>query len=241
MSQNSGAIGLSLMVVLSECYLQEIECKATMEALNYKIAPNTFRRFVDDSRARFQGRSHANKFLEILNKQNPAIKYTVQFEDHKHPLNFLDINITNNTTNKKYEFKVHQKDAITNIHIKPNPCIHPSRTKRVFKGFLHRAHTICSEKYIKEEIQFLVNMFGENGHKRIFLEVSVKDYNTKKKNSDNRNYTNTKKIPWVPNIGPKIRKEFKKVNKDITFTSGKNLQSILCQTCIKERYVKPLR
>ena len=40
---------------------------------------------------------------------------------------------------------------------------------------------------------------------------------------------NKKKIPWVPNIGPKIRKEFKKVNKDITFTSGKNLQSILCQ------------
>ena len=38
-----------------------------------------------------------------------------------------------------------------------------------------------------------------------------------------------KKIPWIPNIGPKIRKEFKKVNKDITFTSGKNLQSILCQ------------
>ena len=26
-------------------------------------------------------------------------------------------------------------------------------------------------------------------------------------------------MPWVPNIGPKIRKEFKKVNKDITFTS----------------------
>ena len=46
----------------------------------------------------------------------------------------------------------------------------------VFKGFLHRAHTICSEKYIKEEIQFLVNMFVENGHKRTFLEALVKDY-----------------------------------------------------------------
>ena len=53
--------------------------------------------------------------------------------------------------------------------------------------------------------------------------------NAKKKNNDSRNYTNSKKIPWVPNIGPKIKKEFKKVNKDITFTSGKNLQSILCQ------------
>ena len=105
-----------------------------MEALNYKIAPKTFRRFVDDSHAGFQERSHANKFLEILNKQDLAIKYTVEFEDHKHSPNFLDINITNNTTNKKYEFKVHQKDAITNIHIKPSSCIDPSITKSVFNG-----------------------------------------------------------------------------------------------------------
>ena len=36
-----------------------------------------------------------------------------------------------------------------------------------------------------------------------------------------------KKIVWVLNIGPTIRKEFKNVNKDITFTSDKNLKSIL--------------
>ena len=222
--QNSGPIGLSLIVVLSECSLQKIEFKAITEALNYKIAPKTFRRFVDDSHARFQNRSHANKFLEILNKQDPSIKYTVEFEDHKHSVNFLDINITKNITNRKYEFIVHQKDAITNIHIKPNTFIDPSITKSVFKGFLHRAHTICSEKYIKEEIQFLVNMLVENGHKRTFLAL-VKDYNTKNKNSDNRNDTSRKKIPWIPKIGPKIRN--KKVNKDITFTSVKSLQSIL--------------
>ena len=76
-------------------------------------------------------------------------------------------------------------------------------------------------------------MFVENGHKETFLETLVKDYNTKKKNNDSSNYTNSKKILWVPNIGPKIRKEFKKVNKDITFTSGKNLQNILCQNKLK--------
>ena len=108
-----------------------------MEAWNYKIAPKTFRRFVDDSHARFQERSHANKFLEILNKQDPAIKYTVESEDNKHSLNALDINITSSTTNKKYEFKVHRKYTITNIYIKPNSCIDPSVTKSVFKGFLH--------------------------------------------------------------------------------------------------------
>ena len=99
--QNSGPIGLSLMVVPSECHLQKIECNAIMEALNYKIASKTFRRLVDDSHPRFQERSHVDKLLEILNKQGPAIKHTVEFENHKHSLNFLEINITNNTTNKK--------------------------------------------------------------------------------------------------------------------------------------------
>ena len=114
------------MVVLSEYYLQKIECKATMEVLNYKIAPKTFRCFVDDSHTRFEERSHADEFLEILNKQDPAIKYTVEFENHKHSLNFLDISITNNTTNTKCELKLHRKEATANIRIKLNSCIDPT-------------------------------------------------------------------------------------------------------------------
>ena len=103
---------------------------------------------------RFQERSHADSFIEILHKQDPAIKYTVEFEDQKHSLDFLDINITSNTTNKKHKFKVHWKDAITNIYIKPISCIDPSINKSVFKGFLHLAPTVCPKTYIKEETVF---------------------------------------------------------------------------------------
>ena len=101
-----------------------------MEALNYKIAPKTFRRFVDDSHVCFQERSHVNKFLEILNKQDPAIKCTVEFGDLKHSLNFLDIKITSSTTYKKCRFKVHRKDAVTNIPIKPNSCMF----RKIYQG-----------------------------------------------------------------------------------------------------------
>ena len=85
---------------------------------------------------------------------------------------------------------------------------------------------------MKEETQFLVDMFAKNGHKRTFLETLVKDHNAKSKTNDNHKYTNLKKIllvPNIPNIGPKIRREFKKVNKGITFTSGMDLKRILCQ------------
>ena len=99
--QDSGPIGLSLLVLLSECYFQKIGCRAIIETLNHKIAPKTFRRFVDDSHVHFQKSSHADHFWEIHNKQDTAIKYTAEFEDRKHSLNFLDISITINTTNKK--------------------------------------------------------------------------------------------------------------------------------------------
>ena len=185
--------------------------------------------------ARFTSKHHANIFQEILNKQDPAIQYTIEYENENKSLNFLDINITN-TINNKYEFKVHRKNAITNIHIKPTSCIDPNIIKSVFKGFLHRAHSICSEKYIKEEEKFLIDMFVENGHNKQLLKNLVIKYKNKKNNknnhedkTENREYKNLKKLPWNPNISSKIKRKFKKIGKDIAFTSGKNLQQILCQ------------
>ena len=71
-------------------------------------------------------------------------------------------------------------------------------------------------------------MIVENGHKKAYLKKLVKDDNAKK-NKANHNYTNSNKIPWVPNSGSKVMKELKKINKYITFTFSKNLQSILRQ------------
>ena len=131
---------------------------------------------------------------------------------------------------------MHRKNAITNIHIKPTSCIDPNIVKSVFKGFLHRAHSICSEKYIKAEEKFLIDMFVENGNNKQLVENLVIKYNNKKNNknnhennTENRDYKNRKKLPWIPSISPKIKREYKKIGKDIAFTSGKNLQQILCQ------------
>ena len=79
-------------------------------------------------------------------------------------------------------------------------------------------------------------MFVENGHNKQLLKNLVISYNNKKKNknnhennTENREYKNLKKLPWIPNTSPKLKHEFKKIGKDITFTLGKNLQQILCQ------------
>ena len=37
------------------------------------------------------------------------------------------------------------------------------------------------------------------------------------------------KLPWVPKLGPKLRKEFKKIGIKTVFTSGRNLKNLICR------------
>ena len=55
------------------------------------------------------------------------------------------------------------KKPITNVQVKPESSHDPRVLKGIFKGFVHRALRICSEKFLTEEIEFLINVFTENG------------------------------------------------------------------------------
>ena len=66
----------------------------------------------------------------------------------------------------------------------------PNIIKIVLKDFLHIAHSICSKKYIKEQEQFLINMFVENGHNKQHWKNLVIKYNSKKNNKDNHKNKN---------------------------------------------------
>ena len=60
--ENTGPVGLSLMLVLSESKLQHLDHKAMIEALTMQIQPKTFKRYAEDSHARFTSKHHANIF-----------------------------------------------------------------------------------------------------------------------------------------------------------------------------------
>ncbi|XP_065662793.1 uncharacterized protein LOC136085418 [Hydra vulgaris] len=92
--ENSGPIGLSFMVVLAESFLQHHKENAFKIAkkLNPPLDLKSYLRYVDDSHARFSNIQEAEKFKIILNKQHPAIQYTIETENHNKTLNFLDIN-----------------------------------------------------------------------------------------------------------------------------------------------------
>ena len=144
-------------------------------ALTFDIAPKTFRRFVDDSHARFESRNNATEFFNVLNSQDLQIQYTMGYENDHKELNFLGVTIRNNL-NQSYDFSVYRKPAITNVQIKPHSNICPNIAMGVFKGFLSRALHICSESYLAQEIEILINVFEENGHSITVLEKVAKEY-----------------------------------------------------------------
>ena len=226
--KDSGPIGLSLMVVLAESFLQMIENKslAIARSLPTPIVPKTHKRYVDDTHDRFNSVEESKSFLAILNNQNPRIQFTAEYENDQKELNYLDTKITN-TKEGKYDFKLYRKDAITNIQLKPNSC-HDERIKLgVFKGYISRAKSICSPQYINEEIEFIINIFVENGYDRRVLEniVNNKNKRTQEKKQDTRKkYVS---LPWIPGLSPKLKKSFRNAGYTVSFKSPNNLKQIL--------------
>ena len=105
----------------------------------------------------------------------------------------------------------------------------------VFKGFISPVYKLCTEKYCQSEINFLIDIFTENGHNRNPLTNIATEYLrniNKPKSNDQNNTKNTKNIielTRVPILDPKLPKEFKKKDLKIIFTSEANPKSILCQ------------
>ena len=204
-----------------------IEKRALQISMNRVIPlnPITHKRYVDDTHNRFQNKVQSEQFLKILNEQESRIQFTAEYENENKELNYLDMKIIN-ADNGKYEFKIHRKDAITNIQIKNDSCHDDKIKDGIFKGYLVRAKSICSPQYLKEEVNFIKNVFIENGYDKDHLDKLIQDFNQKKtkKKKENNRYTS---MPYIPNISNKLRKAFKKADCTLSFKSPTNLESIL--------------
>ena len=72
-----------------------------------------------------------------------------------------------------------------------------------------------------------------NGHDIKTLQNSFEKKTCGTNNNNNNNNTNKKQtvnIPWVPKIGPKIKKEIQKFGFRVAFQTGTKLKNIHSQT-----------
>ena len=170
----------------------------------------------------------------ILSKQDCRIQYTMEKESDEKLLEFLDIKVMNNG-NGRYEFDVYRKKAITNVQLKPSSAHDPKIILGVFKGFVHRAIKICSEHYVEKELEFLVQVFIENGYKENDLKKAMNEIKSKLDQQNTATQDNniesetcpTVTLPWIPCLSTKLRKVYKKAGYKAVFKSSANLQTIL--------------
>ena len=156
--------------------------------------------YVDETHARFTSKEQSREFQNILNKQDEHNQFTIEDENEEKCLNFLDIKIKNNSG--KYESDVHRKTSLTNVQIKPHSCIPPDTITSIFKGFLARATKICSEKYLREEIEYQTDIFCENRHDRKTLQKIINSFEKKTRSTNNNNNnSNTNKNKQLPFLG----------------------------------------
>ena len=105
-------ISLSLMSVLSDSYLQNLKHKTITKFLIFHIILTTFRQSTNNSHARLQSRNGSDNFVQT-NNPGLSIQYTMEYEDQRKSLDFLDTIFTN-TINDKYEnisYKKHKKHS----------------------------------------------------------------------------------------------------------------------------------
>ena len=240
MLKDSGPIGLSLMVVMAEGFLQVLEARAIEEALHMQppTEPLTHFRYVDDSHTRFLDEERPNRFLGVLNKQNRHIQYTMEVENERKELSYLEI-LSRNAGTGKYEFEIYRKAAITNVQVKPESCHDPKILKGIFKGFVNRAFRICSKEFLEKEIEFLIQVFKENGYKEGDLRKSVQEVRSKQEAlaseatvnngaaEEDREAGETVTIPWIPGVSPRLKKAFRKAGFKVVCKSGRNISNIL--------------
>ena len=132
--------------------------------LNLNLAPKKYRWYVDDTHARFKSKEQSHKLENISNKQNKQTQFTTEDEKEEKMFRLSWPKIKN--SKGRYEFDVYRKQVLMNIQIKPHSCIPSSTFTSIFKAFLAKATKICSEKCLRVEIEYLADMFCENGYNR---------------------------------------------------------------------------
>ena len=94
----------------------------------------------------------------------------------------------------------------------------------IFKRFVSRAKTLCPEKYLEEEENFLIDTFVENEHNQNYLNSIGKEIEHQATKTENTDDNNIVKLPWIPIMEPKIRKELRKTRRKVIFTSAAKLK-----------------
>jgi Reverse transcriptase (RNA-dependent DNA polymerase) len=164
------AMGSPLSPILCNLFMADLEQEA-LNAAPYK--PAIWLRYVDDTFILWEHSTEKlHEFLEHLNSQNQAIKFTMEVEEDS-VLPFLDVKVTR--TGNSLSTSVYRKKTHTDryLHFQSN---HPVKTKiGVVKCLQNRARAICQNALeFNAEITKIESAFKLNGYPDRILDRALR-------------------------------------------------------------------
>ena len=203
-TNDSGPIGLSLMVTISQIWMIHTIESAIKIAKNKNVAvPENLHVYIDDCWGTITSRQYlrpglrssnnqmdpAETFQQCLNEVHPRIKFTREDEvDGK--IAFLDT-LVHRHDDGTLTTQIYRKPTNTNVIIKPHSCHDPAIHAATFKGEICRATKLCtSPEQVKKEINFILDVYEDNGHDRAKFQKIAENYKTPQQRKQNQNITN---------------------------------------------------
>ena len=220
---NGLAMGSPLSAVLACLYME------TMEEDFYKniVGENsTWVRYVDDVLCFIPEDADVSRLLQDLNNVEPVIQFTTE-EEVNAQIPFLDTLILKD--GGKLKFKVYRKPTSKNDMVHYFSA-HSQRIKSgVVIGFFLRALRICSDDYLQEEIEFVIESFSKLRYPLAML-LSLKRKAQQIMSRPSRAISDQKQTPtvFVPSskVAEQLQTELAPYLKIVT-TGGKKIGQIL--------------
>ena len=206
-TNNSGPIGLSLMVTVSQLWMCYTMREAIKTAKNRMITiPKNIFIYMDDifctitdnpARPGLRSSSSSSSntrpdpaalFNECLNSVHERVQFTREMEEDR-SIAFLDVYITR-LEDGSLSTRVYRKPSNTNIGLKAHSCQDPQTAVASFKGEICRASRLCSSPtQVIQEVKFALDLFEDNGHDRKKFEGIANSYkpSNQKKNNQAKN------------------------------------------------------
>jgi hypothetical protein len=189
-TKDSGPIGLSLMVCISQIWMMHTMEKPITIAHKRGVAtPRHLTIYMDDCWgvmrhqpaprhpglcSSAQTFDPAADFNHCLDAVHPRVKFTRE-EEVEDSIAFLDVHPT--CPNGRISTHIYRKLSNTNTIIKPQSNQHSNTITSTFKSEICRAHRLCSTPaLVQKEVQFVLDVFKDNGYSRDSLQKIANSY-----------------------------------------------------------------
>jgi hypothetical protein len=225
-SQREGlAMGSPLSGLLADVYLNNFENSYIFENNMHSGNIIFYGRYVDDTFLIYKGtQRQIDRLHSYLNSINSHMRFTLEHEV-KGQLNFLDLSITKNTSNKKLHFNIYRKPTTTDTVIHATS-FHPiSQKMAAFHSMIHRLLSLpLDNKNFLDELHTIKYIAVANGYSATVVSSILKKHRNRRGNINQLTKTAQEKktqtyiTATYTNFIPKILKSLVNKNSGIVVT-----------------------